>query len=352
MNNYDIFDVSCFIHAGSSSSWGKAKVANVPVGGMRFFLRKLTSSLLRSENVACAFDYNSKTSLHKGSGRLEGYKANRKRKADVIIQEELLYKYLMKSGINCYVSPRYEADDFVYSLVEEIYPRLNTIVNCNIYSDDKDLLHNIDENKVYQNAVTSNALNVCGASLPVSIDFYGEKPILNTISAGKVFCGDKSDNIKNFMSSNGVKGVELYHAYNELLRTRYCSLNARVKRSKELLMSFINQVVTDENDRNTLRKRADAIYPRDVRGKEMTPLKFSSPDSVDFVMLASLARSIGDTASLRNIRVKPDPSIVSQISDELYSKGKEYTSGVYHADRNINMKNSTTFAETINVGGF
>lgn len=348
----ELFDVSGYLHSPIGSSWGSKTRSMFPVSGMDFLLRKITAELRLGSNVALAFDSFNKRHGHPK----DGYKANRTRKPEVVAQSEFLYRHLMKLGVACYRGV-YEADDYIYSLCESLNtPELGYSV-ITINSSDYDLCHNIDESHVVFKTINTLANNVNSATFSsVLRTQWEDEPVLfNTISAAKVFCGDKSDNIPRFIAKDGTKGIEYYRAFSNIVRTQLYDKPSAVKRHRKILESFINQVITNTEDLAVLKSRMDRIYPKDARVNGQ-PLKSSGFADIDMQGLCDLCKVIGCSSgvySLSKLGINPQSEDeLKSLSDDLYKFGLDYTNGVFQADMNINIKTLSSFSNTLNIGDF
>lgn len=345
MNKYQILDVYAYLNTVKAiPKFSTLKSRGVPVGGMHFILRKITAELVVGNYVGLAFDGESS-----GNPKLDGYKANRKRDPSIIVQANFLYDVLRKCGVPCYRGFG-EADDHVYGLCEWAYPNVGTFTPIFVNSADYDLCHNVDSAGVEFKTINSNSLNVNSATFSlIPFDRKHKEPVVyNTISAYKVFCGDSSDSIKTFTSAQGVKGIDLYRGFKKLLKD-FGGVAGRVSRDRSLLDVYIQDVIKDSNDIEILRKRANAIFPKDLSA-QVGGYEMRKSEQIDLQVLANYCRAISDFTSVSNLRklgITPDES--PKYGEEVYQLGLEYKTGVYHADNNLPMESLKTFSEKLSV---
>ena len=345
MNKYHILDVYAYLNTVKAiPKFANLESRGVPVGGMHFLLRKITSELIVGNYIGLAFDGKSPS-----NPKLEGYKANRKKDPSIIVQANFLYDMLRKCGVPCYRGFG-EADDHIYGLCEWAYPNVGNLTPIFVNSADYDLCHNVDSAGVEFKTINSNSLNVNSATFHlIPFDKKHKEPVIyNTISAYKVFCGDSSDSIKTFTSSNGVKGIDLYRGFKKMI-SDYGGAVGRVTRDRSLLDSYIEYVIKDPKDLAILKKRANAIFPKDLSA-QVGGYEMRNSNQIDLQVLANYCKAIKDFTSVSNLRkvgVYSDES--PKYGDEIYQLGLEYKSGVYHADNNLPMASLDTFSEKLSV---
>ena len=315
-NNLVILDVSPFIYTGeNSASTEPPRVKQFPVKGINYFLKFLSAELVNCCDMILCFD---SASFRKSIDT--NYKANRSHNANVSAQLELLYTYLPKYGFTCLKQEGVEADDIIFTCVEKYKRKYR---NIDIYTADKDICHNVGPN-VNCLAINSNTVDVYKHTYE---DLLGVP--YNTISASKLFKGDRSDNIPPFSPN----AQELFEQYISLLR-KLDQITPEMAKTKEFMYKAIDVVYTqlfDEKKVNELRKRVELIYPKKVEFDfDYEPCSYSSIDKLKF---ASFLYTLGNTVSLQSLGL--DGSWDKSLESYLQRMGDSLCKGFYAIDNSI-----------------
>jgi hypothetical protein len=334
-----LYDVSAYIYTGmNSSAYFGYNVKGYPVGGMKYFVRHFTPVLMSMSDFAVMFD--------SGSFRkniMSSYKSGRGSFHEVYSQLEILYQMLMKANIPCYKVDGYEADDLIFSAVEKSGDYSSIV----IHSADYDVTHNVDERVSFE-AVNSNVNNVNLGNFTYSVK-KGVKLLPNTISAYKVFTGDVSDNIPNFVSETGIKGVELYERFCEYLKEKLKPYSVKVSKDKRALLIFLNDIRSEltESDMKNLKDRIEVVYPRFV-DFDFKPVNRSS---VDFNQYAKLLSLCNERQGL-DILNKSYVDLTSEEVEFFTKKAKELRTGEFAADRALDLRTPDHSYEVLNLRDF
>lgn len=354
MPQIQLFDVFPYLHTAKHVvGFGNKSKSYFPVGGMDFFLRKLTAELGMTRNMALTFDSRGSA---QSKTKIKGYKSNRTRQADIVAQAEYLYDKLSRCGVACYKGEG-EADDYIFNICNQYVADASEYAPIIINSTDYDLCHNIDEKgavRFYSVNSLANNVSIVNYESVLRCGKTDERVIFNTVSASKVFCGDSSDNIKTFTAEDGTKGITLYREFIRDVISQFLSKPGYVKRDPRLLQAFIETRITSESDKRKLKARIDTIYPKVI--KRPNGFELSNNKNVDLQGIMDLCCVVGCKDGIRNLRKlgvypRPDGQLQS-MKDELYELGKNFNNGVYQADNNLNVKSLNIFSEAINVGDF
>ena len=340
-----IYDVSAFVHAVNNIDMYKNELYfNYPVGGMKYFMKFLTLDLMSGNDVVVAFDSKSfRKDLSKN------YKAGRPQKLSVYSQLETLYEFLPRCGISCYKMEGYEADDLIYNIVNQ---NKDKYLMIEIFADDYDLTHNVDEAKVKFGAITSQVNSIHCGNFSTSL-VKGEVIRFNTISAYKVFCGDKSDGLKSFTSLMNVSGKQLYRTYVALL-DKMPNLSFNQIRSKEMLEWYISTVSKRGNvlmpeDIKELKQRIEIVYPVEIKDVDFTIT--SSAKTTNKMILAQFLTMINDNVSLKHIRGYRSP-LTEDMKNVMRKKALGLETGEFAVDRNKPVHQFNTESVMINLKEF
>lgn len=354
MPQIQLFDVFPYLHTAKHVvGFGNKSKSYFPVGGMDFFLRKLTAELGMTRDMALAFDARGSA---QSKTKIKSYKGNRTRHADVVAQAEYLYDKLSRCGVACYKGEG-EADDYIFNICNEYVGEASEYTPIIINSTDYDLCHNLDDRgavKFYSVNSLANNVSVANYESVLRCGRTDERVIFNTISAAKVFCGDSSDSIKPFTAEDGTKGIVLYKDFIDSVISQVLNKPGYVKRDPRLLQAYIDARITSQSDKRELKARMDTIYPKIITRADGFPL--SNNKNVNLQGIMDLCCVIGCSDGIRNlgklgVRPRPDGELQA-MKDELYELGKNFNNGVYQADNNLNVKSLNIFSEAINVGDF
>lgn len=353
MSIINIYDVYGFLKTAKfKQNLYPIESSGFPVGGIHYLLRHLISDLMERESVVCCFDGQGS---EKSFGRVEGYKANRKKDAWVLVQADFLFDFLRQCGIPCYRGYG-EADDHIFSFIEANKSLLNKGIKMRIHASDWDLVHNVDERGVSYYTCNSNTSNVCYSNYSEEVGLCDEPIMFNTVTAYKVFCGDRSDNVGTFTSENGIKGIDLYRSYKNALNATGTYISGAVSRSRELLEHFVSRINLTENDLIKLNKRMDTFFPRNLISK-VGEYKYVYKEEVDLLKLFKYCLALRDFNCVKIIKnnykfsVADDDEDISDYKAKLYDLGLEYKNGTYQSDRNIKFNQNERFGEIFDAKG-
>lgn len=182
-----IIDVSSVVYAGHYAR-PNLRFQGFPIGGIYNLLRMINSDIHRADFVLC-FDGGDiiKKEL------LPTYKAGRIPDYSVLAQIDVLKEILLGCDIPFYHDPKYEADDFVYSVCRTL-DEMNDLDTIKIVSDDRDLACNVRENCTLNPASTNGC---CIDYRNFSDRVVKDRDIpYNTLLLWKIFKGDSSDHYK------------------------------------------------------------------------------------------------------------------------------------------------------------
>lgn len=325
MSALHVIDVHPFIYAAQSiPSLASETSRGCPVGGIKLLTRKITNLIKLGDSVVCCFD--SKTMK---SAKFPEYKKGRKKVPEVILQCQALYKFLSSAGVCCLKINGLEADDIIYNVVNK---SLNDYSQIFIYSSDYDLCHNLMDPKVCLRPATQNSLCVSFNNFTSVISSIYDCDIpYNMITAYKVFCGDKSDGIKAFVSESGVKGSQLFRQLVDF-SFQNGSLPINVLRSRGLVSKLSPFLGLSAGDLETIEKRCDLFFPieQDI---EFFPTNIRS---INMSYYKKFVRTIGDKDSCRALNCWNESS--PEIEQEVFDFGNSYKSGEFHVDNNLSLE--------------
>lgn len=184
---HSIIDVSSVIYGGHNSY--DRRIRGFPVGGLRKLFGIINAGLSHSDFILC-FDGASiiKKEL------LPTYKAGRVPDYSVMAQIELAKYLLTQCDMDFYLDDKYEADDLIYSVCNELLfvDRDDSIL---IYTDDRDIACCVTDQISIQN-VTSNGICLDKGSYSKRV-VSGRVIPYNSILLWKIFHGDASDNYRS-----------------------------------------------------------------------------------------------------------------------------------------------------------
>lgn len=339
-NKLIVYDVSAYIHTGANltgrtadTNFRDRKRFRLPFGGVEYLLQKVSHDLANYRDIALCFDsYSFRKTL------MPGYKAGRRQKPEIHVQMDLAYELLSSVGIPCYKVNGMEADDLVYTICEQAR---DTYRNIEVRSVDYDICHNVD-NQVSFIPVNTKVNEINQFNFKDSIS-YSVEVRYNTITACKVFMGDKSDNVKKFVTEQGVDGSEMYMYFKQYLDIKKYYLPSEV-RSREMLEEFfkvIKEHLTD-NDLTELRKRMDIFFPTLVEGVEFIPFGINQLDKRRMSDMLSFA---GSSYSLSMLDL-PTSEIDKSKIGRYYEIAKSLGDGTYMVDHNLPVKKMNSFADS------
>lgn len=181
-----IIDVSSVIYGGHNGS--DRRIRGFPVGGIRKLFGIINAGLSQSDFALC---FDGGEILKKEL--LPSYKAGRVPDYSVLAQIDLLKEMLTECDIPFYQNPKYEADDFVYSICSELL-FLGDPEEIVIYTDDRDLSCCVTDNISIRN-VTTNGICITRSNYEDRV-VRGRTIPYNSVLLWKIFHGDASDNYK------------------------------------------------------------------------------------------------------------------------------------------------------------
>lgn len=309
-----IFDVSPFIYTGESITY-KHRKHQFPIKGINYFLKYLSSSLASYDSVIVCFDSKS---FRKNID--PKYKGHRSPNPDVNAQLELLYTFLPKFGICCLKEDGAEADDLIFTCVEKYK---SVFGNINIYSADYDIAHNVSRG-INLLAVNSNTIDISAESFQSIL-----KVPYNTITAHKLFFGDKSDNIPSLGSvANSLFEVYLYVINKMNIQPDYY-------KTREFMESLLDSVYTqylNPEDIEIIKRRLDLVYPKNIdMGYDF---KATNINSIDINEFTSFLKSLDNDIALRSLR-SDQKKYNKELETYLKTVGESLSKGYYAIDNNL-----------------
>lgn len=340
-NKLSIFDVSPFIYSGMGmQDYKNAEVFNFPIGGILNLMKHISYRLYAYTDIVLCFDSKSfRKDLSKS------YKSHRQKSPQVYAQLDLLYEILPKCGIVCLKKEGYEADDLIYNVVQENQSKYFEI---EILGTDYDLTHNVAFPNVTFQGITRLVNSITPNNFSNGI-VMGKTLYYNTISAYKVLCGDSSDTINAFKSTQGnLTGGFLYNKYAQLLeKNRVLPFVARERKLLEQFIRGLEKYLTNE-DYTELYRNMDLVFPvkLDDDFSEYTNLK-----GFDLKPLQRFLSTIDDTVSLKSINkgfIGRDEEIVKRLK----ITAKELLSGEYSVDHNRPFRDVGINTEVTNLKEF
>lgn len=310
-----IFDVSPFIYTGENITYKYSRKKQFPIKGLNYFLKYLAATLATYDDVLICFDSKSfRKSID------SKYKSNRTPNPDVYAQLELLYTFLPKFGFCCLKQDGAEADDLIFTCVEKYKDKYSRI---NIYSADYDIAHNVSDN-VNLLAVNSNTMDIKVESFQSIL-----KVPYNTITAYKLFNGDKSDNIPSL----GSVASSLFEIY--LFVIQKMNYNQDYSKTREFMEDLLNHIYPnylDDSDIEIIRKRLDLVYPKMIDvGYNFQP---SNINTIDLSGFTSFLNSLDNTVALKSLRSEQQ-SYNKELESYLKIVGESLNKGFYSIDNNL-----------------
>lgn len=342
-----LHDVSPYIYTGMNSKEFKDYTfQGFPVGGLKLLSRYIATNI--GEGIDFAFFFDEGRSFRKEL--LPEYKKGRSGSVHIHSQVEIAKEMLLRCNISCYSSEGLEADDLIYSAVEQNRPKYDKIT---VHTADYDLAHNVDE-KVKFMAVNSNVNNVDHMNFSYAV-VKGEIVPLNTISAHKVFFGCNSDKVPAFHSDARISNQELYSGFIQLLE-KYSKdgyINIELARNKRTLQLYAkSHPGLTEHDKETLLHRIEVIYPRlyDSFDYEASNRMTMGPlGNLEFEKLLTVC---GEIDTLRRLGKREYAYISDDEKEYFRRKARELSTGEFAADRGLNLAEPTIQSELMDVRDF
>lgn len=194
-----ILDVSNIVYGGYYGSPNR-RISGFPVGGIRKLLGIINANIKNSDFIVC---FDGGNTIKKEL--LPRYKAGRVPNYAVIAQLDLLREILLDCDVPFYWDTKYEADDFICSVVHFLSMVHDPEDVC-VYSDDRDMACCVSSHVELRN-VTSNGRTITKEHFEERV-VPGEFVPFNTILLHKLVYGDKSDNYPG-LSIPGLRFDEL-----------------------------------------------------------------------------------------------------------------------------------------------
>lgn len=256
-----IFDVSPMLYAGQK---GQAKNAfsvsantfsnGIPIGGIRYTLRRAISDIYQGYDVLFCFD--SKTDKSK---YYKDYKSNRSKDPDIYIQQLMLEDAVKGCNIPYLKKDGYEADD----LVAYAIPKVLSYPHIEIVTSDMDLSANL---------ICEN-ISLVGASsaIPTVTTDNFEQTVkgnaivaYNTILPYYMFFGKSSNNVKAFRDSTTNR--LLYKKFIDFCNNNEILTGKRSAKAvfAKWLLHCLNTGDLGAEDCTELMNRMNFIYPKDL----------------------------------------------------------------------------------------
>lgn len=338
MTELHIFDVSALVHTGDkgrNETW-----YDLPVGGIKYLMRYVTTMIAVKEPVVLCFDSPSfRNEL------FDGYKGGRFKDQGVISQIETLYESLQSCGIRCEKYDGYEADDIIDWAVKQ---NVGNYYQTTIYGNDYDLCHNVQQRVMFK-TVREDMNNIHVGNFETGI-YKGERIKFNTISAYKVFCGCSSDKIPAMNLKCAINGKEIYAKYLKFLEENNVTCKYSVLTNPKLPILFAQYSgLFDTDEIEDVTKRVKLVYPAEMpAGVEIRP---TLRKEIDLDKLAHFLSMYNDFESLRCIQMRKR-DLDDNDKNILRQKAKALRTGEFAADRNIEPEFNRVKTTTLSLDAF
>lgn len=328
-----LHDVSPYMYTGmSSSEYSKVSYSGFPLGGIKYFLHHLGTHIASREDYAFFFD---SASFRKRL--LPGYKSGRLSNPEVNLQLNLLYDVLVRCGFACYKVDKYEADDLIFSAVEQFRRQYSAV---DIYSADYDLTHNVDGIVSFM-AVNGNVNNVKSSNFSNSV-VRGEHIMMNTVSAHKTFFGCTSDKIQPF-KSDSITNRELYDGFCLFLQevSKSSMPPPALGRDKRALLLYLRDRVSPKissEEMEDLLTRVEVVYPAKYDEVEFKAVNRLNLEKSGLLELAGILTICKEYSTLKLLGLEPIPP---SKADEEFFRGlaNDLRTGAFAADRGLPLDN-------------
>lgn len=255
-----IYDVSPLIYAGQLglSKGGYTALANtasngIPVGGLRYALRRCITDMFRGNDVLFVFD--SKTDKNQ---YFDGYKSNRTRNPEIYVQQMIFEDIIRGCNLPYLKKDGYEADDLVAYAMSKIKFQYNHIM---IVTSDMDLAGNLCVPGAEIEGSSSNVPSITKDNFETTVK-SNQLIEYNLILPYFIFFGKPSNNVKAFRDK--ATNVKLLQDFKE-----FCISKGIAEGNRSLLntfaqwLQFCNQNQTLSNDDIVeLLNRTKFIYPK------------------------------------------------------------------------------------------
>lgn len=325
MATLSILDASCLVYVGNKSKYYDRSFYGYRVGGIHYLLKYLCIGL-RGHRDAIVIAFDSPESKRK---EIWGkYKAGRV--GDPYVAEQLgsLYQELQQCGICCCKVTGYEADDIVFWAIQEFLPEYDEIV---IYSNDKDLTHNVQP-KVRQRSVTLEMNGITYANFEKGI-YRDVDLVFNTIAAYKIFCGCDSDGIPAMKN-----GKELYQSYCKFLRDNKIT-GYEATSSFSTLITFAKGYGFSVEELKSIATRIRLVYPMArPSGVVLRPTTKNGINADLFSLLLSKYNAVDALNHMKYAKKKVSEDTIA----ELRARVKYLASGEYCVDHDMPVESLHT----------
>lgn len=321
-----IFDVSPFVYVGQHvTDVYASRLLGMPVKGVYYLNKHLAHALSLGHHVVLCFDSKSfRKKIDKN------YKEHRLPNPEIYLQLDFIYEYMNKIGVVCHKENGYEADDLIYNVVEANKSRYRNIL---VYGVDYDLTHNISSNVSFK-SISSQVNSVDCKNFKDAI-VKNETIVYNTITAYKVFMGDKSDGIGVFKSTldKGPTGKQLYDLYIKAMQVA-CGLNPEIIKTRKALEIFLNKIGKNlsEDDLKTLKIRMDLFFPATVEGIDFS--ETSGRHNINLPSLCKYLSNLNDNRSLKHLNMK-SCGFEESIRSDIKKRANDLNTGAYAVDKSI-----------------
>lgn len=341
MNELVVFDVSPMVHIGHKGMSERKSYYGVPVGGIHYFLEHLAVAMADRDAVVLCFD-----SPTFRKELMSDYKGGRPREPEILFQLNTLYEGMQSCGVRCEKYDGYEADDILEWAVQDNCRKF--IRGVQLYSNDIDNCHSIRNGVTFHNlAVDGNDIIPSNFSTGI---YNGEEIPFNTISAYKVFCGCKSDNIKPFKSECGLSGRKLFDAWCEVI-SRSGELSSRIYGANpEMVRIFATKTgLFTQGEQDEIERRIKLIYPADKpEGVTIVPTTWGE---VDKTQLARFCTLYGANKALKCMGLKW-AFLDDADKEQLRRMSRQLNTGEYAADHNLQHVTKSVATTMIDLDSF
>lgn len=327
MTYLDIIDVNSVLHSAHNvESIGKERVNGCPNGGLIVLFRKIAYLLSTDHHVICVFDSKTDRKLI-----MPEYKANRSKVPEVILQSELAYNILTDLNISCLKVNGFEADDLIYNVCNIYGPVTPRVF---IHSSDADLAHNVINSRIEVLPVNSNSYMINYNNF---VEVFSEEDFRlpkNMITLKKVLLGDKSDNIKPFVTQSGISGRKILKRILDL--TDACdAYDPVINRTRQFAEIMFEELKLSEEDLAVLSKRCDVFFPKECDVNDLIdPVEISSINVSGF---AGTLRAIRCFEGLRSLNMNASIAPNVKTNEMLMDYGRRFKSGEFHVDKDLSL---------------
>lgn len=265
MINLCIFDASCLVYAGHcgssySSHYDTVKFTSdfegLPIGGVRFAIRRIFEKLLEGYSVVVVFDSHTDKTKY-----FANYKSTRRYNPAIDVQRKILYDFIRASNIPTLKVDGYEADDLIAAFVN-LYAK--DISMCDIISGDRDLAANVLDKRIRVVGATSSSPTITIDNFSVVVHNGAYVPY-NTILPYFSFFGKSSNNVPSFSSreiNNQLYQSFLAFAKASDIEPGYHSQSWFYCR---WLMKLLSDKDFDEGLISQLHTRMNYVFPKSIK---------------------------------------------------------------------------------------